>query len=43
MLHKLHSTVFTFDVRAYAVISNYYHVVLHVDRNRTGVVERRGV
>lgn len=27
------SEVFTIDICAYAVLSNYYHLILHVDRS----------
>jgi hypothetical protein len=37
------SRVFAIDVCAYAVMSNHYHVVLHVDRDEANSWEDREV
>jgi REP element-mobilizing transposase RayT len=37
------STIFTIDICAYAVMSNHYHLVLHVDRDRAEQLSREEV
>jgi hypothetical protein len=37
------TSIFSVDVCAYAVMSNHYHLVVHVDRGRTGRLAREEV
>src|SRR5687767_14722653 len=37
------SSIFTIDVCAYAVMSNHYHLVVHVDRNRAKLLTTEDV
>ena len=34
---KMLAEVFAIDIPAYAVMSNHYHLVLHVDKSRSGM------